>query len=210
MSRVVPAILTEDAEALERMIRQAETFTDFVQLDIMDGLFVPSKSIKAEDITNLKTSLKWEAHLMVNNPQQYLNSFKQAGAKRVVFHSEATDKPLGVISQARGMGLEVGLAVNPETAIANILPFIDSVDSLLFLSVNPGFYGSPFIPEVLEKIRQFRKKCPGVKTGIDGGVKESNIATIAASGVDYIYVGSAIFLQENPAESYRRLSALAK
>ena len=210
MSRVVPAILTEDAEALEKMVRLAEEFTDFVQLDIMDGRFVPSRSIKAEDIANLKTSLKWEAHLMVNSPQQYLDSFKRAGAKRVVFHYEAADKPLEVISQARRLGLEAGVAINPETDIAEVLPLADKLACLLFLSVNPGFYGSPFIPEVLDKIRELRMLCPEVETGIDGGVKEGNIADIAATGVDYICVGSAIFLSRNPAESYRLLSAMAK
>lgn len=210
MSRVVPAILTEDPEALEKMIRLADEFTDFVQLDIMDGRFVPSRSIKAEDIAKLQTSLKWEAHLMVDNPQQYLKGFKQAGAKRVVFHYEATDEPLEVISKAREMELEVGLAINPETDITKVLPLTDKLNCLLFLSVNPGFYGSPFIPEVLEKIRQFRVLCPSVETGIDGGVKEGNIADIAATGVDYICIGSAIFLSRIPAESYRRLSALAK
>ena len=210
MSRIVPAILTDDTKTLDKMVRQVETFTDFFQLDIMDGEFVPSRSINAGDVAALKTKLNWEAHLMVTDPQQYLEGFRKAGAKRVVFHYESGDYPLDVISQAKSIGLECGMAINPETDIEDIMPFVDRIDSVLFLSVTPGFYGSKFIPEVLDKIRQFRKLCPCVETGIDGGVKENNIATIASTGVDFICVGSAIFMQDNPAESFQRLSALAE
>ena len=104
----------------------------------------------------------------------------------------------------------IGLAVNPYTPIADISPLADELDCVLFMAVHPGFYGSKFIREVLDKIAEFRHIYPDIEIGIDGGVKEDNIAGIAISGVNYICVGSAIFLQENPVESYRRLSALAK
>ena len=147
---------------------------------------------------------------MVEQPESYLEGFQKAGAQKVVFHYEATPSPQEVISQARELGLEVGLAVNPETHVSSILPLVGGVDSVLFLTVNPGFYGSQFIPEVLEKVGELRSAQPKVEIGIDGGVKESNIAHIARSGVDVIYVGSAIFLQPQPGESFRRLLTLAR
>jgi ribulose-phosphate 3-epimerase len=192
------------------MVRQAETFTDWVQFDIMDGNFVPSRSITYEHLARLPIKLGWEAHLMVKNPENYLEGFKQAGAHKVVFHHEATHSPQEVISLARRLGLRVGLAINPDTPVSAILPLTDKVDSVLFLSVYPGFYGKKFIPEVLDKIREFRSICPSVETGIDGGIKEKNITRVAQTGVNFIYIGSAIFHQENPADSYRRLSALVK
>ena len=208
--RVVPAILTEDPSALETMVRQAETFTDYVQFDMMDGQFVPSRSITREHLAGLGTKLSWEAHIMVLRPEDYLESLRQAGAEKVVFHYEATSSPRAVISAARKLGLGVGLAVNPETPVSTILPLVSEVDSVLFLSVHPGFYGSQFIPEVLDKIVEFRSAQPGVEIGIDGGIKESNIARIARAGPDVIYVGSAIFLQPQPGESFRHLQSLAQ
>ena len=208
--RVVPAILTDDPKALETMARQAETFTDYVQFDIMDGKFVPSRSIGYEQIANLPMKLGWEVHLMVEKPEDYLEGFKQAGAQRIVFHYEATPSPGDVISLVRGFGLEVGLAINPETPVSAILPLSGEVDSLLFLSVNPGFYGSKFIPEVLDKIAELRSAQPGIEIGIDGGIKEGNIARVAQAGVDVIYVGSAIFMQSQPGESFRHLLNLVE
>ncbi len=208
--RVVPAILTEDPSALETMVRQAETFTDYVQFDMMDGQFVPSRSITREHLAGLRTKLSWEAHIMVLRPEDYLESLRQAGAEKVVFHYEATSSPRAVISAARKLGLGVGLAVNPETPVSTILPLVSEVDSVLFLSVHPGFYGSQFIPKVLDKIVEFRSAQPGVEIGIDGGIKESNIAQIARAGPGVIYVGSAIFLQPQPGESFRHLQSLAQ
>ena len=210
LSRVVPAILTEDPRALETMVRQAETFTTYVQFDIMDGQFVPSRSITWEHLAGLPMKLSWEAHLMVLRPEDYLEGFRQAGAQKVLFHYEATPSPREVISLARNLDLEVGLAVNPDTPLSTILPLASELDSVLFLSVHPGFYGSQFIPEVLDKIVEFRSARPGVEIGIDGGIKEGNIAQVAQAGVDVIYVGSAIFLQPQPGESFRHLQALAE
>lgn len=209
-SRVVPAILTEDPDALETMVRQAETFTAYVQLDVMDGQFVPSRSITWEHLAGLHTRLGWEAHLMVLHPEDYLEGLRRAGAKRAIFHYEATSSPGEVISRARGLDLQVGLAINPETPVSAILSLAREVDNVLFLSVHPGFYGSRFIPEVLDKITEFSRARPGVETGIDGGIKEGNIAQVARARPGAIYVGSAIFLQPQPGDSYRRLVALAQ
>ena len=210
LSKVVPAILTDDPKALDTMVRQAESFTTYVQFDIMDGQFVPSQSITSEHLAALHMKLSWEVHLMVQRPENYLESFRKAGAQKVVFHYEATSSPEEVIFQARKLSLGVGLAVNPETPVSVIYPLVSKVDSVLFLTVNPGFYGSPFIPEVLDKAVELRSTQPNLEIGVDGGIKESNIAQIAQIGIDVIYVGSAVFLQPNPGESFRHLLALAQ
>ncbi len=208
-SQVVPAILTDNPEALKTMVHQAEKFASRVQFDIMDGKFVPSRSITQQHLARLPIKLGWEVHLMVQHPEDYLEGFKQAGAQKVVFHYEATNSPEQVISKARKLGLDVGLAINPDTPVAAILGLADKVDSVLFLSVYPGFYGKKFIPGVLDKISEFRNASPAIEIGIDGGIKEDNIALVARAGVDTIYVGSAILGQKDPADSYRRLVALA-
>jgi ribulose-phosphate 3-epimerase len=208
-SKVVPAILTDDPESLEVMIRQAESFTGYVQIDIMDGQFVPSRSVTAKHLRDISIHLEWEAHLMVNTPENYFEEFRRAGTKKVVFHYEATDMPHDVISRARKSGLGVGLALNPETPVSDTLSVLGEVDSVLLLTVNPGYYGSPFIPEVLGKVVELRAARPDIEIGVDGGIKQGNIADVARNGVDMICVGSAVFLQSDPGESFRHLQELA-
>jgi ribulose-phosphate 3-epimerase len=208
--RVTPAVLTDDPQSLKKMLKQAETFTDYVQIDIMDGKFVPSRSIGWEQIAGIPSTISWEAHLMIQRPENQFENFKKAGAAKAVFHYEATSTPEQAIAAARLMGLKAGIAINPETPVFKILPLTNEVDSVLFLSVHPGFYGAKFMPEVLDKIAELRQARPDLDIGIDGGIKENNIELIARSGVDEIFVGSAIFLQPDPGESYRRLVALAR
>lgn len=208
--RTVPAILTDDPETLKKMVNLTETLTGYAQFDIMDGRFVPSRSVSCEQIAALRTKLAWEAHLMVLHPEDCLEDFQQAGAQMIVFHYEATPVPEEIIGKIKKLGMKAGLAINPETPTSTITPLVNELDSVLFLSVNPGFYGARFIPEVLDKIVAFHKTYPKMEIGIDGGVKENNIVEIARTGVDFICVGSAIYNQTNPAESYRRLTALVE
>jgi ribulose-phosphate 3-epimerase len=208
--RTVPAILTDDPATLEKLVRQTETFTSYAQFDIMDGQFVPSRSVTCEHIAGLKTKLSWEAHLMILHPEDCLEDFRKAGAQKIVFHYEATPSPQEIISLIKHLGMGAGLALNPETPNSAITPLVGELDSVLFLSVNPGFYGSKFIPEVLDKIVDLRRVYPDLEIGIDGGIKEGNIAEIARTGVDVIYIGSAIFMQPHPDESYRHLTAMAE
>lgn len=210
LSRVVPAILTDDPQVLPQLVRQAEGFCRYVQFDIMDGRFVPSHSITWQHLAALDTALDWEVHLMVEDPDQYLAAFREAGASRIIFHYEASPQPDQVVRQVKSLGAEVGLAVNPQTPVSSIQPLASEVDSVLLLAVNPGFYGSPFLPEVMDKVSQLRGQCPDLEIGIDGGIKEGNVARVARAGVDSIYVGSAIFRDSEPAASYRRLARLAE
>jgi ribulose-phosphate 3-epimerase len=207
--RTVPAVLTDDPIVLGKLIAQAERFTDFVQFDVMDGQFVPSSSVTGADITSLHTRLGWEVHLMVVHPEQYLQEYKDAGARRIVFHYEATPSPDLIIEKIRALGLEAGLAVNPETPIEAFAPLADALDGVLFMSVHPGFYGAKFLPEVMDKVQAFRKQYRHVEIGVDGGVNADTIPTIVPAGADVIYIGSAIFRQEDPGAAYRRLADLA-
>lgn len=208
--KIVPSILTDRLEKLEDILKKAEEFTDYVQMDFMDGLFVPSKSIWPKDIYGIKTTLVCEAHLMVEKPEQYLNDLKFFGFKRIIFHYEADSHPRTVIRIIKEEGIEAGIAINPETDISHLKDLISALDSVLFLSVRPGFYGSPFIPSVLDKIRKFRQLYPSIVIGIDGGVALDNISKIRSLGVNYACVGSRIFLSEDPGGSYRELEKKAE
>lgn len=203
--KIIPAILTDKPEELRKMITQAEDFCDLAQIDIMDGRFVPSKSISAEDMMKIKTNLKLEVHLMVEEPTKYLEAFKRAGAKRIVFHYESKESPSAVIMKIRALGLEAGIAINPETPIADIEKFFRGIDILLFLSVNPGFYGSKFLPEVCEKAKALKDRKEKPVIAMDGGIKADNILLIRDSGVDIACVGSGIYGKGDAKQNYQSL-----
>lgn len=201
---IVPALLTHTREEFKGMLSLCSEFTDFVQVDIMDGFFVSSRSITPQDIHSVATTLKTEAHLMVNKPLEYLEVFKNFGAHKIIFHFEIDQDHRAIIHAIKDAGLEAGLAVNPHTQIADFNHLVDEVDSILFMSVVPGFYGAPFIPEVLDKIVRFKKAYPVVPIGIDGGVKLDNVARIKETGVDYLCVGSAILKAHDPVDAYKK------
>ncbi len=205
--RVVPAILTDEPKALEKMIRQSEAFTDFVQIDFMDGKFVPSHSVSPDSVrSSIHTKMKWEAHLMIREPAKHFANLKLAGAFKVIFHYEAVKSPELVIAAAQKFGLKVGIAINPETGVAAVLPLAGKVDSVLLLAVHPGFYGAKFLPEVLQKIPGL--VAAGFTVGIDGGIKETNIEEVARTGVTSINVGSAVYRHADPAAAFRKLQSM--
>jgi ribulose-phosphate 3-epimerase len=208
--RVVPAILTDSLAALARMVTVANGFAPYVQIDIMDGIFVPSRSIEAADLHAQTIAFKWEAHLMVENPLPYLEPFRNAGASRLIIHAEAVDDPLAVVARIRELGLEAGVAINPPTPVGAIEHLVAEVDSVLLMTVYPGFYGAPFVPEVMSKVPQVRALSSEVEIAVDGGIKEGNIAHVARQGIDTVCVGSAVFANDDPGASFRRLEALVR
>ena len=208
--RIVPAVLTDKPDELKRMIAQAEGFCDLVQIDVMDGGFVPSGSISAADLAKIKTRLKLEIHLMVEEPGKYLEPFKRAGAKRIVFHYESKEDPAGILQKIRALGMEAGIAINPETPVSKVEGYFKDIDVLLFLSVNPGFYGSKFIPEVCDKVRALKERKGRPIIAMDGGLKMDNILMIKEAGVDLACVGSGIFGKGDPKENYRNLAEMVR
>ena len=212
INRIVPAVLTDSPAVLVSMLRSVEIFSDWVQIDIMDGLFVPSMSITSQDIVGAGVKIGWEAHLMVQAPEKYIEDFHFAGAKRIVLHYEAEkDTAFDVIEHVTSLGMGAVLAINPETPVTVLDDnLVSRLEGVLFLGVHPGFYGAKFIPEVLDKIRLFSCLYPDTNIGIDGGIRASNIIQVAQSGVNEICVGSAIFAQTEPAASFRNLTALAQ
>jgi len=201
---IVPALLTDCAKELVFMLKECKKFTDYVQIDIMDGKFVSSKSIGPKELKTLKPIISCEAHLMVEDPLDWIEPFKAIGANRIIYQFEIKNDHTKVISKLKENNFSVGIAINPSTAISEFKHLIEDIDTVLFMSVNPGFYGAPFIPEVLDKIKEFKSEFPDKLAGIDGGVKFDNVNMIKATGVDYICVGSAILKAENKKQAYQR------
>jgi ribulose-phosphate 3-epimerase len=208
--KIVPALLTNSKGEFKRMLEICRDFSDYLQIDIMDGKFVPSQSVDSTVIASFVARVACEAHLMVNDPLGWISVFKKFGAQRIIFHFEIKNKHLEIIQAVKTAGLEAGLAINPDTQIKDFEALVDKLDAVLFMSVVPGFYGAKFIPAVLTKIKDFKKRYPKIITGVDGGIKPDNVREVAQSGVDYICVGSAILATANPKEAYLKIINLLK
>lgn len=205
--QIIPAVLTNDPRELQQLFLKLQGVSGWLQLDIMDNTFVPYSSVGIEELKNIKHQFSLEAHLMVGNPEKYFSICNQVGIKRVIFHVEASsdiDRDLAMLVE---MGMERGLALNPETPIEKILPYLDQTDIVLFLGVNPGQQGQAFIPSVLDKVKALKIESPDSLVELDGGIKAENITLIAEAGVDLLVVGSAIVKAEQPAQAYKELQA---
>ena len=193
MKQVIPAILTDDFEDLKNKLKKIKNLADWVQIDIMDGRFVNNHSISLEDLKQAQIKSNLEAHLMVLSPEKYLSQAKMANIKRVIFHFEATKNILAILKKIAELGLKKGLALNPETEIKEIKPYLHTIDLVLLLAVQPGFGGQKFNVSVISKIKILKELAPEIKIEVDGGINLANIEEVAQAGADYLVVGTGLF-----------------
>lgn len=212
MKEIIIAILTKDVAELQSKLAKIQTLTTWVQIDIMDGKFVNNTTLTLEDIfnANIDKHFSLEAHLMVMHPETYFDQCQKANIKRVIFHIEAGDTK-EILSLAQTFNFQKALALNPETPISKVMPYMGLVDVILLMSVNPGFGGQEFILQTLDKIRELRSLAPEVKIEVDGGINLDNIKMISDAGADYLVVGNGLFgaKDENIKEQFKNLSLKA-
>ncbi len=194
MVQIIPAVLSTKEEDFKRDIEKIVTSPSFqegwVHIDFMDNIFVPNKSIEPSEIAKYSISLNKEAHLMVAYPLQWVEKLADSGFKKVIFHLEAKDDTLESIKAIKVKGMEVGLAINIDTSVEKLEPFINEIDSVLVMSIIPGFQGQPFLPESLEKIKKLKEKGWNVIISVDGGVEDGNARGLIEAGVDQLIIGS--------------------
>ena len=203
MYQLCPSILSADFNRLGSQIKVLEQKgIKVLHVDVMDGMFVPSISFGMPVIESIRkeSSLFFDLHLMVHEPLRYIKQFVKAGADSITVHVEACedlDKTLGAIKEA---GAECAVAVNPETPVSSIVPYLDKVDMALVMSVHPGFGGQKLIAETLDKVQELarlrKEKGLAFSIEIDGGVNQENIREIAMTGTDIIVAGTAVFKGE--------------
>ena len=212
MKKIIPAILTKDIAELRSKLTQIQKLTDWAQIDIMDGKFVQNISIGLEDVSLVKIpeGIFLEAHLMVENPASYFTQCQQANIKRVIFHIEMDSDIKNVLLKAKSFNFQKGLALNPETPVEKIIPYINDIDVALLMSVHPGFGGQTFILNTLDKIRSLKKLVPHLKIEVDGGVNIDNIKAISDAGADYFIVGSGLFEAEDSKKQFENLQMKIK
>lgn len=193
---VTPSLLACDfarmAEVLAELHRAGAIG---VHLDIMDGHFVPNLSYGAPLIRDWRavSDLPFDAHLMMSDPGRYLDDFVSAGCDQIVIHIEVLPDPTELLRRIRRAGCRAALALNPPTPVDAIRPYLAELDSVLVMSVMPGFGGQQFQGDVLEKVRDLRSSRPGIHVAIDGGINPSTAALAALAGVTQLVAGSAVF-----------------
>lgn len=201
---IAPSILAADFAKLGEEVQRVENEVEMLHIDVMDGHFVPNISLGLPVIESLRavTSLKFDCHLMMTNPEAYFDPLKAVGADLATVHIEVFPNPQGVARKAKAAGLEFGLAINPPTPYAAIDSFIELCDLVLIMSVHPGFGGQTFIDEVLSKVELTRKKVDslGLSTDIeiDGGIGPENIRRAKDAGANVFVAGSSVFRADDP------------
>jgi ribulose-phosphate 3-epimerase len=213
---IAPSILASNFARLGEEIHTVEQAgADVIHVDVMDGHFVPNISIGIPVVESLRkaTRLPLDVHLMIERPEEYIEDFVRAGATRVLVHQEATVHLDRALSMIREHGAEAGAAINPATPVLILSDVLDKLDTVLVMSVNPGFGGQKFIRGALEKIRQLNqwrtRYNASFRIEVDGGVDLGNVAELAQAGANTFVAGSSIFHASDPAGATRQLHKLA-
>ena len=202
--QISPSILSADFSQLGKEIKKLEDAgADMIHVDVMDGHFVPNLTIGPPVIEALKknSSLPFDVHLMISPVHKYIESYASAGADIITIHPEATNNLLGSINKIREFKKKVGVSLNPETKIEIVEKLLDQIDLILIMSVNPGFGGQKFMPEVLNKVKKLDEIRKNLKLNfvieIDGGINFENSKLAIKSGVDILVSGTTIFKNNN-------------
>jgi ribulose-phosphate 3-epimerase len=213
---IAPSVLASNFARLQEEIHAVEEGgADVIHVDVMDGHFVPNISIGIPVVQSLSkaTRLPLDVHLMIERPEDYIEKFVRAGAGRVLVHQEATPHLDRALAMIRELGAQAGAVINPATPVVMLTDVLDKVDTVLVMSVNPGFGGQKFIPGALEKIRHLNELRAryngGFRIAVDGGVDLKNIAELALAGTNEFIAGTSIFHTPDPAAATRQMRKLA-
>ena len=213
---IAPSILAANFAKLGDDVRIVEEAgADVIHVDIMDGHFVPNISLGIPVLASLRkaTRLPLDVHLMIEQPELYIEDFIRAGGSRILVHQEATVHLDRALAMIRELGAEAGAAINPATPVSMLSEVLDKVDTVLVMTVNPGFGGQKFIPNTYEKIRQLNQMRArynaSFRIEVDGGVEPENTAELAQAGANTFVAGTSIFHTADPAAATRQLKKLA-
>ena len=215
MRKIAPSILSADFSKLGEEILAVEAAgADWIHIDVMDGHFVPNITIGPGPVKSLRkiTTLPFDVHLMIENPERYIDSFADAGSDVITVHVETARHLHRAISQIKERGVKAGVSLNPATPLVQVEPILSDVDVLLVMTVNPGFGGQKFIEQSLPKIRKAREMvnsiAPNVAIEVDGGVTLDNIKSIIEAGADILVAGASVFGSANYRETIGAMKAI--
>lgn len=206
--QIVPSLLSADFGNLNQEIASVDLFSDRIHLDVMDGHFVPNITFGPPMVRMLRSRKPFECHLMIEHPEKFVEAFVQAGASFVIIHQEVCPDLLALISQIRGLGAKVGVALNPETSLSSIFDVLDAVDMVLLMTVHPGFGGQGFVHSVLPKIRELRALRQDLDIEVDGGINHTTAPLVKEAGANVLVSGSYIFGLKNREKAIKSLRNL--
>ena len=214
MTEIVPSLLSADFSILaEQVALMEEAGAKRLHFDVMDGHFVPNLTFGAPVVKSLrdKSSLHFEAHLMVTNPEELLEDFLNAGAETIIVHEEATNHLHGLLNEIKSGGAIAGVSLNPATPLSSVMEIADELDFLLVMTVNPGFGGQKMIKSALKKVKKAKEriKRDNLLVEVDGGINLDTVRDASNVGTDLLVSGSAIFHSENPVQMFRDLTEKA-
>ncbi|MBI2664379.1 ribulose-phosphate 3-epimerase [Candidatus Woesearchaeota archaeon] len=211
MVKIAPSILSADFANLERDIKKVEKHADLLHIDVMDGHFVPNITFGPAAVAAIRrvTKLQLDVHLMIEQPEKYIDEFSAAGADSITIHVEAARNLYAAIKQVGSSGKKAAIAINPSTEISSAESIIENVDMILLMTVNPGFGGQKFIESVLPKIRELRSmidsKNLNAEIQVDGGINKETAKLAVSAGADILVAGSYIYGSPNPAAAIKSL-----
>ena len=216
MIKIAPSILSADFASLGQEIKRLEECgVDMVHVDVMDGLFVPNITIGAPVVKALRkhTTLPFDVHLMIENPDKHIEDFVKAGSDIITVHQEATTHLHRTIQKIKDYGIKCGVALNPATPLENIKWILNDVDMILIMSVNPGFGGQSYIESMTQKIKELKNMIDerglNVDIEVDGGISTKNIKKVAEAGANVFVSGSTIFNAKDMKQTILELKKLA-
>lgn len=206
MIQIAPSMLAADFLRLEKDVDTVNRYADIFHLDVMDGVFVPNISFGFPVIEAIakKAEKPMDVHLMIVEPEKYVDRFAKLGASMISFHLNATKDPKAVLDQIHSYGIKAGLVINPDIPVENLYPYLKDADYVLLMSVYAGFGGQKFIEDTYDRIRTLRAEIERqglrVPIQVDGGVSPANAAALAEAGAEIFVAGSAVFKAADPAE----------
>ena len=204
---ISPSVLAADFSKLGDEMKKVELAgAQYIHLDVMDGVFVPNISFGAPVISAVRksSSAVFDVHLMITDPQRYIDDFVKAGADIITIHYESCDDPASVVKYIKSKGVRAAVSVKPATPVEVLYPMLKELDMVLIMTVEPGFGGQKLIPETVEKVTELRQYAVNngieIDIEVDGGVTPENVSTLVSAGANVIVAGSAIFKAEDPAD----------
>jgi ribulose-phosphate 3-epimerase len=201
---IIPAVIAKSQDELEKNILKVKDYVELIQLDFMDGNFVPNHSIDF-DFELPESDCVYEAHLMVCDPIKWIKRYHDK-VDMILTHFESCEDPSEVIKFVRSKNKTIGFVLNPETPVKAIEDYLDDLDQVLIMTVNPGFYSSPFLPEMLDKISELRKLKPNLDIEVDGGITDKTISLVNKAGANMFVSGSYIVKANNVLKAVKNLN----